>query len=131
MRGRLQQFMAGRYGMDRLGMALLLAAIVLNLIFSFTGILPLRFISLGLIVWELVRLFSRNYARQSAQNRWFEERWGRIRFRASGAAERARQSRDYRFFRCADCGNYLRVPRGKGKLYVTCPKCGKRFSART
>ena len=131
MREKLRSLMAGRYGMDKLGMALLITVIALNLVFSFTGFLPLRLIGLCLLGWELVRLFSRNIERHRQENRRFEEKYDRLRYSLSGFVQRLKQSRDYKFFRCGDCGNFLRVPRGKGKINVTCPRCGKRFSARS
>ena len=54
----------------------------------------------------------------------WRERW-------SGARDRFRQRKDYRFFRCPSCRTWLRVPRGKGKLNITCRHCGERFTRST
>ena len=45
--------------------------------------------------------------------------------------ERRRQRRDYKFFRCPGCHERLRLPRGKGRIQITCPRCGQRFSGKT
>ncbi len=36
---------------------------------------------------------------------------------------------NYNFFTCPRCRAALRVPKGKGRIKITCPKCGEKFLA--
>ena len=123
--------MAGRYGADQLSMAMLIAAIVLNVIASITRLLLISSLSAVLIVLCFYRMFSRNFERRRAENRKFMGFWSRIKNFFRRRQDKLRQSRDFRFFKCPNCKNNLRVPKGKGKIYVTCPRCGERFIKKT
>lgn len=131
MKEKLMRFMAGRYGGDQLGRFLSFAAlvlIVLNLLFR-SALLWL--LAVAALVWSYVRIFSRNLDKRRAEN----ARYLRMKYRVTGAVrgwlDRQKQRRDYCFFRCPACRAMLRVPRGKGKLRVTCRKCGNAFERRT
>ncbi len=119
----LRRFMQGRYGQDELCNFLCIAALVLVLL---SWIPPLRFlyvISLALLVWSLFRCYSRNISARQA------ERAGYMRLRGKCTGFFALQKRkwtdrkEYKYFRCKKCGAVLRVPKGKGEIKVTCPKC--------
>lgn len=127
-----RRFMYGRYGSDELNIALLIAAVAVSLINSFlllffrfstvyTGIASpiLYLLMLGLLGFSLFRTFSRNiYARQK-ENRWLRQRWMRLRDRKN------------RYYRCPKCRQTVRVPKGRGKISIRCPKCGKKFIKKT
>jgi len=76
-------------------------------------------------------MLSRNIKRRRAENDRFLRYWWPVRTKASRSLSLARQRKTHKFFKCPGCGNTLRVPRGKGKLQITCPKCGERFSRKT
>ena len=125
------RFMAGRYGSDQLNRFLsflALALLVLNLFFR--GAL-LWVLAVAALLLCYVRMFSRNLDKRRAEN----ARYLRLRYKITGEVrgwmDRQKQRRDYRFFRCPDCRAMLRVPRGKGKIRVTCRKCGNAFEKRT
>ena len=131
MKERFMRFMAGRYGSDQLNRllsCLALALLVLNLFFR--GAL-LWLLAVALLVWSYVRMFSRNLEKRRAEN----ARYLRAKYKLTGAVrgwtDRQKQRRDYCFFRCPACRAMLRVPRGKGKIRVTCRKCGNAFDKRT
>ena len=42
-----------------------------------------------------------------------------------------RRDKEHRYFKCPNCGQYLRVPRGKGKITVNCRNCGASFEERS
>lgn len=124
----LARFMYGRNGADQLGNALL----VLYLVFWLLEVLLARWalaagilgwVSLLLAVVIIFRIFSRNLPRRRAENQWFLGWWLPLRGRLRGARER-RQDREHRYFTCKSCGAICRVPAGKGKIEITCPKCG-------
>ena len=130
IRNALQRFMYGRYGNDQLNMALLVLYLALYLVYFLTGFDPLYWISFAVILFALFRLLSRNPARRRAENARFLAlagpaiRWLRMR-------RTIRRDKEHRYFKCPNCGQYLRVPRGKGKITVNCRNCGASFEERS
>ena len=128
---KFMRFMAGRYGADQLSRFLMFAAIALVVvnIFLRSGILWL--LGVAALVCVYFRMFSRNYDKRRREN----ERFLQLKYRLTGGArnwlDRQKQRRDYAFFRCPSCRAMLRVPRGKGKIRVTCRKCGNAFERKT
>ena len=131
LKERFLRFMAGRYGADQLSRFLsflALALIVLNL-FLRSGILWL--LGVAALVLVYLRMFSRSYEKRRREN----ERYLQLKYKLTGGvrnwADRQKQRRDYVFFRCPACHAMLRVPRGKGRIRVTCRKCGNAFERKT
>ena len=115
----LRWFMAGRYGTDKLNIALLVAALVLCVLPIFIRLPLLNLIlalgSYGLTSYAIFRCFSRNTYKRYEENRRY------LRF-----VERIKD-RQHKYFNCPRCRQSVRVPRGKGKIAITCPKCKERF----
>ena len=127
--------MMGRYGPDHLNVAMIIVSLVLSLIHAVfkpspvaTVILYISYVILALAVF---RMLSRNITRRRAENDRFIRYWWPIRTRISRAIANVRYGKTHRFLKCPSCGNTLRVPKGKGKLQITCPKCGERFFKKT
>ena len=131
MKNWLSNFMLGRNGMDQLVIAQVALALVLQLLSGVldTGILSL--FSNAMLVWAAFRMLSRNLSARSVENQRFLLRLQGFRTDTRAWRERLRHRKEYKFFHCPGCGNWLRVPRGKGKIQITCPRCGHRFSGRT
>ena len=119
----LQRFMAGRYGTDKLNMVILGAGLVISLVNMF---LPFRSLSLILTLISYVflgiamfRCLSRNTYKRYRENRryllWLQ------RFK----------DKEHRYFDCPRCRQQVRVPKGKGKINISCPKCGNKFMKKT
>ena len=87
--------------------------------------------ALALLIWCYVRIFSRKIAVRSEENRKYLSH--RNRFLGSFRLLKScfRQRKDYAFFRCPSCREVVRVPRGKGKIRITCPRCGYAFEKKT
>lgn len=120
---KLRSFSAGRYGTDRLGMVMLCISLVLTIVTGFiksTAVwLVLMVISYSLMVLAIVRMFSRNTYRRYEENRRFLQLFDQI------------KDRNHRYFNCPRCRQRVRVPRGKGKISITCPKCREKFVKKT
>lgn len=118
-----RRFMEGRYGTDKLNIFLLRTAFVLMLIDLFlpVGLLKLVFwlLPMGLMVWSILRSFSRNIYRRYGENRKYLQLMDAVR------------DRQHRYFNCPKCRQRVRVPRGKGKIAITCPKCREKFVKKT
>ena len=128
----VRKFMYGRYGSDQLNIVLLVAAIAVSLTNSFLSLIfrnsfvyirilnPILYlVMLALLGFGIFRMLSRNiYARQK-ENRKFRQLWTCL------------TDRKNRYFRCPKCKQTVRVPRKRGKINITCPKCGERFIKKT
>ena len=119
----LRSFMAGRYGTDRLNMVILcvgLAASLLSVFFRSTPLNLLFFVlSYGLMIWAIFRSLSRNTYKRYQENRRFLQILNRL------------KDRQNRYFDCPKCRQMVRVPRGKGKISITCPRCHEKFIRKT
>jgi len=131
MRDKLIRFMYGRNGVDHFSRFLIYAALIcilLDVLLS-GGI----FYGLGvvLMVYSYFRVFSKNLNKRRIENAKYLQLRGKFLGGFADWRERRKQSKDYAFFRCPSCKAMLRVPRGKGKIRVTCRKCGNNFERRT
>ena len=88
-------------------------------------------LSLLVLVYTYYRIFSRNVARRREEN----GRYLQLKYKLTGGVknrvDRWKQRKEFVFFRCPDCRAMLRVPRGKGRIRVTCRKCGNAFERKT
>lgn len=114
-----RHFMTGRYGTDKLNMYILGGGVVICLISMFVSVplvnLLLTIISYGLMIWALFRTFSRNTYKRYQENRKFLLFLDHL------------KDRDHKYFNCPKCHQPVRVPKGKGKIAITCPKCREVF----
>ena len=131
------RFMYGRNGMDQMNQALLrgyLVILVAQLIFSLLRLwIPARIcesLLWVLMVFILFRMFSKNLTKRRAENQKWVNWWWRVRSSSSGA--RARHAdKEHKYFTCKQCKTICRVPVGKGKIIITCPKCGAQIHAKS
>ena len=119
LRTALQRFMAGRYGTDRLNMAILCAGLAFSLLASLLpgAILKLTCttVSYVLMFFAIFRTLSRNIYKRYEENRKFMLFFQKI------------KDKDHRYYNCPRCHQQVRVPKGKGKISITCPKCREKF----
>ena len=125
--GFFRQFFQGRNGTDQLNIALLIAGLAVSMLGRF--ILPsvMNTLSMALLFLCIFRMLSRNVARRRQENALFLEKTKRFRRKGRVRKDRAR----YVYFKCPNCKQNLRAPRGKGKLKITCSKCGTAFQKTT
>ena len=123
----LTKLMYGRYGTDALGFFMLILVLILDVIFTFTGWDILYLFSFLLAVWCIWRIFSRNISRRYAENQKFMQVFSPVQNMIVSKISGARDLKTHRYFRCPSCKQKIRVPRGRGKIQITCPKCGQEF----
>ncbi|MCL2828945.1 MAG: hypothetical protein FWD99_09470 [Oscillospiraceae bacterium] len=131
----LQQFFQGRNGTDQLNIAMLILGFVFNLLSRFMFGNLFSAISFALLGLCLFRMISRNIPKRRRENAIFMELtkglWARLPGPLSGGgAGQPRVKKDranYRYFKCPSCRQPMRAPRGKGKIRITCSKCGNGF----
>ena len=127
--------MAGRNGVDRLSLGMMwlgAGLLVLSMVLSST---ILNGVAFAVYVLAIMRMLSRNTVKRSAENRYYldktmqlRNKTTRIRKSIAHRRNRFKNRKQYRYFKCPNCKSWLRVPRGKGQVKVTCGNCGHRFS---
>ncbi|MDR3210241.1 MAG: hypothetical protein LBT36_06425 [Oscillospiraceae bacterium] len=127
IRSFLRRFMSGRYGPDQLNVALIVLALLLSIAGSLAGLPFLPYISYLPLAFALFRLLSRRIEARRRENDRFLRYWAPFRTRAKRRVTSFRDRRTHKYFACPGCRNTLRVPKGRGKLQITCPRCGERF----
>ena len=127
MRRRLEEMMRGRYGMDQLSRFMMWAGIAVLILNIFLGIPILGTLALVDIILIYVRMFSRNYARMSAQNQKYLKLKYQVKQFFGDIPGWFRKKREYHIYRCPECGQKIRIPRGRGRIAITCPKCRNEF----
>lgn len=128
---RFMQFMQGRYGNDKLNIGICVVGCVLTLLLSILRV-PwyfrfLTYIPFLIVLW---RSLSKNIYKRQRENEVFLRfwtPWGRF---FSKKVNHAKDS-EHKYFNCPQCSHTLRVPRGRGKIEITCPFCGRKFKKRT
>ena len=119
----LQRFMSGRYGTDKLNTWILGAGVILCLVSIFVPValvnLALTAGSYALMIWAIFRTLSRNTYKRYQENHRFLL-W-----------KQKLTDRQHRYYNCPRCRQQVRVPRGKGKISITCPKCKEKFVKKT
>ena len=131
MRQRLMRFMSGRYGNDQLNRFLLIASIVLVFATLFSGIEIFWYIGIVLLTITYMRMFSRKIQKRYAENQKYLQIIGPISGWFKLRIKHLKQRKTHRFFKCPSCQQKVRVPKGKGMICITCPKCRTQFQKRS
>ena len=131
----MQRLLVGRYGSDRLGRFLSQSSVAL-LILSF--LLRRRRLSsllsalgVALLCFCYYRMFSRQVEKRQAENHWYLEKEWAVRDWLSFRRDRYEQRKEYAFFTCPGCKQIVRVPKNKGRIRITCRRCGYSFDKKT
>ena len=134
----LQKFMMGRYGVDQMNIGVLIFSMVCTLTASLTRWLLLSILGTALLSYGVFRMFSRNVSARSKENQKFlvfwnkvKGIWYKIKDWFSGKKRRFADRKTHCYFSCPKCKRKLRVPKGKGKIEISCPICGTKFIKKT
>ena len=131
MREKFMRFMQGRNGVDQLGKTLNTVTLVLLLVSMFTRWSILYIIAMVLMVYTYFRIFSKNIPKRYAENQKFCNWRYDMAIKRNKKKQEWEQRKIYRFFRCPMCKQKVRVPKGRGKICITCPKCRQEFVKRS
>lgn len=123
--------MQDRTGVDHLSLALLIVSLVVGLVGQLLGWGWLTWLSLVPLVFCYFRIFSKNKLKRHQENILFLKYWYPIQSKWINQYRALKARRQYRYFKCKECGQQLRVPRKKGKIEITCPKCRHTFIKKT
>lgn len=134
MREKFQRFMYGRYGSDQLSQAMLVGVIVCFVLQLFTkgwGDTLLNALAWVILIVSYYRMFSKNHTKRWAENQKFLSFRNRIMGDVNRQKNYAQQRKTHHIYKCPGCSQKIRVPRGKGKIEITCPKCKTSFVKRS
>jgi len=131
---RFRQWMAGRYGADQFGKFLAVISVLLLIAGMFargTIGMALTILAFGCLAYSYYRMFSKKIGYRQQEN----IKYLNVKYKVTGwfirVKDRWKQNKTFRFFKCPECGVTVRVPRGKGKIRITCPKCRHSFVKNT
>ncbi|MBE5793293.1 MAG: hypothetical protein E7323_01260 [Clostridiales bacterium] len=138
----LRSFMNGRNGTDQLSVALLFGGLVCYLLSSILGsfvnrpvlaLLSMLFSFAGMAAYILCvyRMFSRNLDKRRAENRRYVTFMERQKKKRNQAANRFKNRKIYKYFKCPGCKAWLRLKRGSGVVTITCSRCHTSFTQKS
>ena len=127
MKERMQRFMAGRYGNDQLNQFIFIVAIISMVLEIITRQSLFYTLTLVLLILAYVRVFSRNINKRYEENMKFLQKKDAILNKFRRQKYYAAQRRNFHIYTCPQCKQKIRIPKGKGKISITCPKCKTSF----
>jgi len=131
IRWGLTRFFQGRYGTDELNTVLLIAGLAMTFLAYIDQLQFFSLLAYLVLIYALIRSFSRNYdKRQKELGKYLKLKGGILNW-FSLQKRKFRERKTHRYFRCKQCRTVMRVPRGKGKIAITCPKCGQKVVQKT
>ena len=132
----IARFMYGRNGMDQLNLVLMWVVLILDVVTMLVQrnhaavSMVLYWLSMAGWVYVLFRMFSKNLSKRRGENQKFVNWVWRMKSSRAGAKER-HADKDHKYFTCKNCKTSCSAPVGKGKIIITCPKCGAQIHAKT
>ena len=130
IRSYLARFMSGRYGGDQLNLFLIVLYMVLYVVFLLTRLLMFEVLGTVVLIYSLYRSLSRRLDRRRAENARFLQVVRPV-WRKCAAFRARAHDKEHRYFKCPNCGQQMRVPRGKGRITVHCRSCGAAFEEKS
>lgn len=119
--------MAGRYGVDYLGRFTIIAGLIALLLTGWTRSSLLNLLAWMLIIYSYYRMFSRNIYKRTQENQWYLNKTYKIRCFFARQKNMLTQRKTHHIYKCPTCKQKIRIPRGKGKIEIRCPKCNTTF----
>ena len=128
---KLQQFMVGRYGNDEFTLFLSIAGLILGLLANFKYLGFLYYLGAILIFFSLFRTLSKNYNARRKELNWYLLWSAKPKAEIKLLINRIQERETHKYFKCKKCKAVLRVPKGRGKIEITCPKCRAKVIKKT
>lgn len=122
-----RNIMMGRYGSDKLNIALIVASIILSLISRFLKLGIITYISYIPLFLCIYRMFSKDINKRYQENQKFLKYYSKAEGWTKGKYHMVKGLKTYKYFKCPNCKQTVRVPRGKGRVNIICPKCSTKF----
>lgn len=128
MKEKIQKFMQGRYGVDQFSRFLIALSFVLLLLsFLIRRMNFVYLLAMAVFIYCYYRIFSKNFPKRYEENQWYlrqSYKWYLLRDKLR---KKWQQKKQYHIYKCPNCRQKIRIPRGKGKVAISCPKCHNEF----
>lgn len=131
---KFRQFMQGRYGFDMFSQVLVVASLIISLVASLFRISTLSIISYIPLGYAIYRMLSKDINKRVKENYKFNSMLNSLKKKArktNNVINITKKSKTHKYYKCPKCKQAIRVPKGKGKILITCPKCKNEFVKRT
>lgn len=126
---KLQVWMYGRYGYDELSKVLTISALVCIIFSIFAPIL--NSIALLLMIWSIYRTYSKNIVKRQKERDFYLKSVDKVKKFFKLRKNIWRDRKTHRYYKCPTCKSYLRVPKGRGEIEISCPKCKNKITRTT
>ncbi len=126
MKEKLARFMYGRYGVDQFG-RFLMGVVMVLLILSIFGPRLFYILAIGLMVYAYYRMFSKQIYKRSGENQKYLQYEWKVKGWFGKKKRELKQLKTHHIYKCPNCRQKIRVPRGRGRIAITCKKCGNEF----
>lgn len=131
MKEKFYRFMQGRYGADELSRFLTGLGMVLIVLSIFIKSSIFHLLFWVCLIYSYFRMFSKNYSARYAENQKFLSLKNQLRYKAENHKKLRDQKKIYHIYSCPYCKQKIRIPKGKGTIIITCPKCKEEFGKRS
>ena len=131
MREKLQRFMMGRYGNDKMNQVLSYVVLVMMILGIFLRVRVCYWLAIVGVAYMYFRMLSRNISARYAENQAFLKHYYRLTGWFFGKKSDMTRNKGYHIYKCPQCRQKVRGPKGKGKISIHCPKCGNDFIKRS
>lgn len=131
MKEKFYRFMQGRYGTDEFSKFLVGVGMVLIILNILTRLSVFNLLFWVCFFYSYFRMFSKNYPARYAENQKFLGMRNRLKYKVENHKKLREQKKLYHIYSCPYCKQKIRIPKGKGTIIVTCPKCKQEFGKRS
>lgn len=130
MKEKIYRFMQGRYGNDGFNRFLMILALVLVVVSMF-GVPFVYMLGVACMIYAYFRMFSRNIYKRRAENSVYMKYEYKVKQKLATWKRDMKQRKTHHIYRCPSCKQKIRIPRGRGKIEIRCPKCSQTFIKRS
>ena len=131
MKEKFYRFMQGRYGTDEFSKFLVGVGMVLIILNILTRLSVFNLLFWVCFFYSYFRMFSKNYPARYNENQKFLGMRNRLKYKIENHKKLREQKKLYHIYSCPHCKQKIRIPKGKGTIIVTCPKCKQEFGKRS
>ena len=131
MKEKFYRFMQGRYGNDEMSKFLLGISMALIILKLLTKSVIFDLLFWVCLIYSYFRMFSKNYSARYAENQKFLAMKNKWMYKWENHKRMREQKKIYHIYNCPYCKQKIRIPKGKGSIIITCPKCKREFGTRS